>query len=363
MRVEFSDKKYLFDGSDDFVNVNPIQSIYGTLRTNGYSILDMSYGRNSYIPMNILTEDFEIVENSGRINYTVDKIYKPEYDYWYNSKLDFFISAGKEELDGYSLEEDDVEPSSIGYYKINTIFHKENINEVSEYLNKNTVPNLSTKSKIDIIIQTQTGFRFKEHSINVQDVDIDLMYNDNFKPVHEHMVDKLNNGGKGIVLLHGVAGSGKTSYIKYLTTLVDHKFVFLPIGMIGHLSSPSFIGDLISKKGCVLVIEDCENYIQDRRTSQESVVSPLLQLTDGILSDITDIKVICTFNNDLTKVDEALLREGRLIAEYKFDKLTTDKVEALTGHHSNEEKTLAEIFNELTYTDNKQEDKKIGFGR
>ena len=60
----------------------------------------------------------------------------------------------------------------VFYVPINTIYHTANINEVSEYLNKNTVPNLSTKSKIDIIIQTQTGFRFKEHSINVQDVDI-----------------------------------------------------------------------------------------------------------------------------------------------------------------------------------------------
>lgn len=364
MIIKFPDNKYLTDSSGDRLMIEGIRNVYAALITENYKVMNLLYGRDCFMKTDILKRDFEVVENSGSIHYSKNKVFEYEYDCWYNSELDMYVMAGREDSDGLSLMDDDDEDTiDKGYHKITYVFHKDNIEDVSHYLNENTVGELSTDSKIDIIIQTQSGYRFNEHSINPLPVDIETMYNDDFVPVYEHIVDKLNNNGKGIVLLHGVAGSGKSNLIKHLTTVVKHKFVFLPIGMIGHLSSPSFIGDLLSKKGCVLVIEDCENYIQDRELSRDSIVSSLLQITDGILSDITDIKVICTFNTDLTKIDSALLREGRLIAEYKFEKLDRDKVELLTGKPTDKDCTLSEIYNTLTYTENKVEETKIGFGR
>jgi hypothetical protein len=73
-------------------------------------------------------------------------------------------------------------------------------------------------------------------------------------------------------------------------------------------------------------------------------------LTDGILSDVVGIQVICTFNTNIQKIDKALLRSGRLIDEYKFDYLQEDKVKALCEENdieidSYKNKTVADIFN------------------
>ena len=67
----------------------------------------------------------------------------------------------------------------------------------------------------------------------------------------------------------------------------------------------------------------------------------------------------------MTRVDEALRREGRLIAEYQFKELTEEKANALAGKEVEGKKTLANIFNDLTFKDetSKKEEKMIGFGR
>ena len=87
---------------------------------------------------------------------------------------------------------------------------------------------------------------------------------------------------------------------------------------------------LIDNKNSVLVLEDCENYIAERvgGGNTSDVVSTILNIADGILSDVLECQFICTFNADLMDIDHALLRHGRLIAEYQFGALTVDKANA-----------------------------------
>jgi ATP-dependent 26S proteasome regulatory subunit len=76
--------------------------------------------------------------------------------------------------------------------------------------------------------------------------------------------------------------------------------------------------------------------------------------------------VIATFNMKREKIDQALLRKGRLIAEHKFTKLTIDESNNLLKHIGKEgtvteSMTLADIYNideELFKVDDKL---KIGF--
>lgn len=361
MRIEKPDIKILRDGGGDIVVSDLIKDLYTILRSQDYNSLSFNYNQSKFISLKILNSEFEPVENSKIITYSNDKSFIVDYGYWKHKILDFYIS-GMTNDSTYTDEEEDIYE---GYYYIKTIYYKEDtdFSPIIEYLNTNVTDKLPTSNKIDIIVQTQQGYTFKEYSLKSTHVDVDTMYNDDFRPVYDHIVNKLNNGNKGVVLLYGDPGTGKTNLLRHLTTVVTEKFVFVPINMIEHVSSPSFISDLITNKGKILVIEDCENYIQDRKTSHTTVVSPLLQITDGILSDLMDIKIICTFNTDLTKVDEALLREGRLIAEYEFKELSDEKAEALAGKKVEGKKTLANIFNQLTYKANKKEEVKIGFNR
>ena len=366
MRIEYPNKEFLFDGSGDHVTFNPIVNAYSALTYQGYKITDLNWNKKVSINKKDLQNDFEPMEDTGILNYSKTSKFSLFYQYWYHIELDFYIilTKGSEGIRDYYRDDDDEDDDETSeYLKVGHICYKyENIQKVYEYLNEVMEDNLSSDNKIDIIIQTQSGYEFREHTIKPLELDIDTMYNDDFKDIHEHILEKLNNSDKGIILLHGIRGSGKSNYLKWLTRQVKSKFVFVPINMIGHISSPAFIGDLIDNKGSILVIEDCEQYIQDRRGSDTSIVSPLLQLTDGFLSDIVNIKIIATFNDDSAKVDPALKREGRLIAEYEFDKLKAPKVSALTDGEYNEDMTLAEIYNTLTYKKNQKKETKIGFG-
>jgi SpoVK/Ycf46/Vps4 family AAA+-type ATPase len=100
----------------------------------------------------------------------------------------------------------------------------------------------------------------------------------------------------------------------------------------------------------VIVIEDAENIIRDRRTSSGSSVSNLLNISDGLLADFLNVQLICTFNSPLTMVDSALMRKGRLIAKYEFGKLCVEKAQALSNYFGNDTvitkpMTIAEIAN------------------
>lgn len=63
-------------------------------------------------------------------------------------------------------------------------------------------------------------------------------------------------------------------------------------------------------------------------------------------------QIIATFNCDLTKIDPALLRKGRLIANYEFNKLDLDSAKILSDKLGfgtdaiTEAMTLAEIYNQ-----------------
>jgi SpoVK/Ycf46/Vps4 family AAA+-type ATPase len=251
------------------------------------------------------------------------------------------------------------------YYDItkgefNTFF---NMDELLEYEVK------LKKSGINLVKVEMGHMDTEEYEMNVPDIDLELNYGTKFLKVHEVILNRLNRpNDKGIILFHGVPGSGKTTYIKYLTRLItDKEILFIPPSMAESLSEPSIIPFLMEHKNSVLIVEDAERVISDREGNGSSMgVSNILNLTDGILGDCLNIQVIATFNMKKEKIDQALLRKGRLIAEHKFDKLSIDETNTLLKHIGKEgvvtePMTLADIYNideELFKVDDKL---KIGF--
>ena len=79
-------------------------------------------------------------------------------------------------------------------------------------------------------------------------------------------------------------------------------------------------------------------------------VSNILNLTDGILGDCLGIQILATFNMKREKIDGALLRKGRLIAEHKFEKLSLEETNKLLNflgktEIAEEGMVLADIYN------------------
>jgi ATP-dependent 26S proteasome regulatory subunit len=119
----------------------------------------------------------------------------------------------------------------------------------------------------------------------------------------------------------------------------------------------------------ILVIEDAENIISARETTGSSAVADLLNITDGLLGDCLRVQIICTFNTDIRKIDQALLRNGRLIASYEFKELSVEKAQQLSIMLGQEKQitepmTLSNIYNtDKFYFQRNKTKKSIGFNR
>ena len=227
-------------------------------------------------------------------------------------------------------------------------------------------------NNIALVIQTPRGYDTTTFELPDQKLDIELGYGKGFKPIHDKIINTLNQkDGKGLVLLHGTPGTGKTHYLKYIASKIkDKRVLFIPPYLADFITSPEMTPFLIQNSNSILFIEDAERVITDRNNGGGNGVSNILNITDGILSDILNIQIVATFNMDKAKIDSALLRKGRLIAEHKFDALPIEDAQALINHLGYEHTadkpmTLTEIYNlsEVEYKSEEKSKPTIGFNR
>ena len=224
--------------------------------------------------------------------------------------------------------------------------------------------------KINLITANPHGFMLTKLDVKKVNLDLELNYNDDFKPIHEIIIQRLNKrDDKGIVLLHGLPGTGKTTYLRHLTGKIKKRVLFVPPNIAANIANPDFVNLLVDNQNSILVIEDAENIVIDRNQGGGSAVSNLLNLADGLLSDFLSIQIICTFNTAISSVDSALLRKGRIIAKYEFKGLEINKAQSLSdklgfANKISEEMVLSDIYNqnEMDFAVGHQTKKKIGFG-
>ena len=183
-----------------------------------------------------------------------------------------------------------------------------------------------------VLIAGDGGFYTDDvNTVDFQSVDISELYNDDFAEIDDIISQSLHKTESGMILLHGDPGTGKTTYIKHLICkFLDKDFIFIQDDFVKDLLKPSFVSFLLQNKNAILIIEDAEKVVVTRENAMnDSVVSTILQLTDGLFSDYLNIKIICTFNTNIERIDKALLRKGRMIAKYKFVPLSPIKTAAL----------------------------------
>jgi hypothetical protein len=223
-----------------------------------------------------------------------------------------------------------------------------------ECLDKEFLPfiNNSKDPRIFMLNQEYGDFVFSKFTINLpKTFDLELNYGKDFVKISKKIVESLTSNHSGLYMFHGPPGTGKSTYIKYLASELSKDVIFFPTSMIGNITSPDIINLLIKKQNCILILEDAEKAIIKRDSNSESsLVSTLLNMTDGILGDVLKLNVIVTYNCKRSDIDEALLRKGRLKAEHSFNHLSIENSNKLLNKIGikvkvDSEMTLADIYN------------------
>lgn len=207
------------------------------------------------------------------------------------------------------------------------------------------------ESRVSVLISRNGGLAASKVTFAPPVItDLELNYGTGFNKTHDKIVEKLNARNGRLFIFSGTAGSGKSTYLKHLSSIIDREFIFVPVNMADKLGSPDFITLLMGKKEAVLILEDAEQAVQQRGTGgDDSAVATLLNLSDGILGSLLNVTIIVTFNADRSSLDRALLRKGRLAFDYDFGPLKIEDAQKLMKHlgKSDEVKapmTLADIY-------------------
>ena len=191
------------------------------------------------------------------------------------------------------------------------------------------------------------------------------------KPLNEYY-DAYLSSEETILLLMGVPGTGKTSFIRDF--LLKNKLDSVITYDERLLRNDNFFLDFITSdesdrsemNNDVLIIEDADTLIADREKSENSLLAKILNVSDGLVKNINKKIIFSTNITDVDTIDPALIRPGRCFDVLNFRKLNYEESLAVldsTGKSREIEVdrkyTIAELL-----TDNvrdQHEKRKMGF--
>ena len=185
-----------------------------------------------------------------------------------------------------------------------------------------------------------------------------LYYGDGVLPWIDGWTSSLASRRYGLTVLTGQPGTGKTTLIRSLARWMakTHMFYFMPASRFMAVDTGQVVSfwaeeNQSSSLRKVLILEDAESVLMRRSGANREHVASLLNLTDGMMGDALGLQVVCTLNCELSDLDPALLRPGRLLASRDFGPLSIAEAERLRSHLKAEgppieaPKTLAELMN------------------
>lgn len=193
---------------------------------------------------------------------------------------------------------------------------------------------------------------FEKREMELQSINI---VKDSHYPFIEGGIDKFIdsylNSSASVLILMGEPGTGKTSFIRHMMKNNDLNATLSYDKRI--LESDSFYTDfLFDHKKDLLILEDSDLILHSREDSENTIMSKLLNVSDGLVK-IDFKKIIFSTNiTQLSKIDSAIIRPGRCFDVLTFRKLSYEEANIIREEHGmppltkHREYTLAEIFND-----------------
>ena len=163
--------------------------------------------------------------------------------------------------------------------------------------------------------------------------------------------------GKTHLIYEAINCDENTAFIFTDATTFQHNHKNITAALLDNgYSSPD--ADIEDAPGRVLVIEDGDQLIAKRDDNNRAAVEFLLNMTDGILAEALNLRVIVTTNLELKDIDLAISRPGRCHKILNVGALLPEKFHKIAGKLSSG--TLAEALNLKAKTPVVKP--KIGFG-
>jgi len=162
-----------------------------------------------------------------------------------------------------------------------------------------------------------------------------------------------------IAILAGEPGTGKTHLIRSFLGKLDGVFIIIPSNMVDSLDRPEFLPLLLRirddyEKPLIIVIEDGDVCLVPRKNDNISTIASMLNMSDGILGSIIDIKMVISTNASINDMDQAIMRPGRLCKKIHVGPLAYDQANKVYRRLSDDQTvnlpyskhyTLAEVYN------------------
>lgn len=253
-----------------------------------------------------------------------------------------------------------------GYYNINIYsLHRENAIEIKEHLYNNL-----KKAQINSVnwaFMTRSGnVIHKEMKLSEKNTDAHDSFYPWIKEGLNSYFKRFINSDENVLLLVGIPGTGKTTFIKNM--LARHELNAIITYDEKLMGDDQFFLDFILGDKDMLIIEDADEMIKSREKSDNTVLSKILNVSDGLIKGINKKIIFSTNITDKGKIDSALMRPGRCFDVIDFREFTHDetlKVLKVTGIEkevkSNHSYTLAELLSNSNDRETAKEEK-IGFG-
>lgn len=167
---------------------------------------------------------------------------------------------------------------------------------------------------------------------------------------------RVKNPHGRLSILSGPPGCGKTFIIKGLLHEVPESvFVIVSQEALPGLLGPAGLAAMIDLRSqhsvpIVLILEDSDDALAPRENGNTSVLAALLNLGDGIVGGVLDVRLLATTNRDHQEFDPAILRPGRLSTHCDVRELSVEvanaRLKQLAPEATELEKpvTLAEVY-------------------
>ena len=190
-------------------------------------------------------------------------------------------------------------------------------------------------NKIHTVAISSNGLELEPIEMSGIDIDnFELYYSKNTSKELNKLIKDIKKSYKGLSVLYGERGMGKTSVINYLATKLDRIVIYIPNNMVDNtINNSEFRRFLKRYNKPIIIIDDCEMLFNEYYAKSNTFTTNLLQMVDGFLSDSIEVNVITIFNTDREDdIDHSLLEANNLLRVIEFEFLSEDESFELSEH-------------------------------